>query len=62
MSESDMFSFADYDEAEAEKTGYSNYSYWRSTLNRFMKNKGAVVMLVVMLSIIIFAVIQPYLP
>lgn len=62
MSESDMFSFADYDEAEAEKTGYSNYSYWRSTLNMFMKNKGAVIMLVVMLSIIIFAVIQPYLP
>ena len=62
MSESDMFSFADYDEAEAEKTGYSNYSYWRSTLNMFMKNKVAVVMLVVMLAIIIFAAIQPYLP
>ncbi len=62
MSETEMFTFADYDEAEAEKTGYSNYSYWRSTLNMFMKNKGAVIMLIVMLSIIIFAVIQPFLP
>ena len=29
MSESDMFSFADYDEAEAEKTGYSRFLHFK---------------------------------
>ncbi len=62
MSEEEMFTFADYDEAEAENTGYSNYSYWRSTLHMFLQNKGAVVMLVIMLAIVVFAAIQPYLP
>ena len=31
-----------------ERTGYSNYSYWRSTLRMFMKNKVAVAMLIIM--------------
>ena len=62
MSESDMFSFADYDEAEAEKTGYSNYSYWRSTLQAFLKNRVAVVLLIMLVLLLLFTFIQPYLP
>lgn len=61
-SEEDLFSFAEYNEAEGEKAGYSNYSYWGSTFRMFLKNKGAVVMLVIMIAILIFAIIQPYLP
>ena len=60
--EDQLFELADYDEAAAEKTGYSNYSYWRSTLYAFFKNRVAVMMLVVLVALIAFTVIQPYLP
>ena len=43
LSEEELFSFADFNQAEAEKTGYSNYSYWSSTMRAFLKNKVAVV-------------------
>lgn len=61
-SDEDLFSFAEYDEEEAEKTGYSNYSYWGSTVRMFFKNKGAVAVLFVMLAILLFTFIQPHLP
>ena len=59
LEESVLFSFADFDETEGERTGYSNYSYWRSTIRMFFKNKGAVVMLTIMLALILFTFIQP---
>lgn len=62
MSEDELFTFADYDEKESEKTGYSNYSYWRSTMRAFFKDKPAVVLLVLMLLLVAFTFIQPYLP
>ncbi|MGN0378457.1 MAG: ABC transporter permease [Butyrivibrio sp.] len=62
QTEDELFTFADYDEKESEKTGYSNYSYWRSTMRAFFKNKAAVVLLVMMLLLVIFTFIQPYLP
>lgn len=57
-----LFEFAEYDETAANRAGYSNYSYWRSTLQVFLKNKVAVALLIVMSIILIFTVIQPYLP
>ncbi len=51
-----------YDDAEAERTGYSNYSYWGSTVRMFFKNKVAVTMLVIMAVLLLFTFIQPYLP
>lgn len=62
MSDEELFSFADYDEQEAERVGYSNYSYWGSTVRLFLKNKGAVLVLGIMLAILIFTFVQPYLP
>lgn len=62
ISDEELFSFAEYDEKEAEKSGYSNYSYWGSTVRMFFKNKGAVAMLLLMLAILLFTFIQPYLP
>lgn len=62
MSDEELFSFAGYDEAEGEKAGYSNYSYWGSTVRMFLKNRGAVVMLVIMLAILLFTFVQPFLP
>ena len=62
LSDQELFSFAPFDEEEAEQTGASNYSYWRATLHAFSKNKVAMFLLVLMLSIVIFTFIQPMLP
>lgn len=57
-----LFEFARYDAQEAERTGYSNYSYWQSTLQVFLKNRVAAFLLVLMLVLVLFTLIQPYLP
>ncbi len=57
-----LFTFAGYDPRAGERTGYSNYSYWGSTLRIFLKNKIAVFLLVLMTSLVLFTVIQPHLP
>ena len=58
----DLFGLAIVDESEAERTGYSNYSYWGSTVRMFFKNKVAVFNLIVMLALVLFTFIQPHLP
>ncbi len=57
-----LFDFQPYDNKNAERIGYSNYSYWASTWEVFTKNKLALSLLVSMVIIIIFTIIQPYLP
>lgn len=58
----DRFEKADFSEATAEATGYSNYSYWRCTFQAFWKNKLARILLVALAVLVIFAIVQPYLP
>lgn len=60
--QSDLFEFAKVKEDLAERSGYSNYSYWKSTLRTLMKNKVAVILLGVILFILLFTCIQPFLP
>ncbi|MBE5782930.1 MAG: ABC transporter permease [Clostridiales bacterium] len=60
--ENSMFQFAAYDSAAAEKAGYSNYSYWGSTFRCFLKNKAAMVFMTVLVLLLLFTMIQPYLP
>ena len=62
MEESDLFSFAEFQEEEAERGGYSNYSYWNSTILAFFKNRGAVVLLLLLILLLLFTFVQPYLP
>lgn len=62
LSDEELFSFAEYREEDVEKIGYSNYSYWRSTLQVFCKNKIAVTLMLIVLAILLFTFIQPYLP
>ncbi len=57
-----LFMLADFSEEDAENTGYSNYSYWKSTWKSFTNNKLAVILLILMISIVVFTIIQPYLP
>lgn len=58
----DMFTFAEYDAGAAERTGYSNYSYWASTWRVFTKNRVAMVFLTLLTTLMLFTFIQPYLP
>ena len=41
----ELFYFVDYSPEEAERVGYSNYSYWGSVIQNFLKHKAAVVCL-----------------
>lgn len=60
--QNELFEFAEYNESSSEKTGYSNYSYWKSTVQAFVHNKAAVTLLGVIIFILLFTCIQPYLP
>lgn len=62
MEEAELFTFGGYNEAETEKTGFSNYSYWNSTLHAFFKNRIAFALLVLLMLLLAFTFIQPYLP
>ena len=62
MTEEELFSFAEFNAENAERGGYSNYSYWGSTLRAFFQNKTAVFFLIVMVAVLAFTFIQPYLP
>lgn len=58
----ESFAPVPYNEKNAERVGYSNYSYWRSTFRMFGKNRLAVAMLLVIVVMMVFAFIQPYIP
>ena len=58
----DLFVEVPYDDARAERIGYSNYSYWGSTLRVFLKNKISVAVLIFLVAVLLFTFIQPYLP
>ncbi|MBE7719058.1 MAG: ABC transporter permease [Lacrimispora celerecrescens] len=62
VEEAELFSFQEFNEMEVEKTGYSNYSYWNSTLHAFLKNRGAFILLILLALLLAFTFIQPYLP
>ena len=54
MPEKQLFEFAEYHAQDAERTGYSNYSYWKSVWANFIKNKPAVIMTIIFLALFIF--------
>ena len=58
----DLFDFADHDLLDAERIGYSNYSYWRSTFQVFFKKKVSVFLLAFLVALLAFTFIQPLLP
>ena len=62
LSDAELFSYAQFDEQEVERSGLSNYSYWRSTLRAFRQNKVAMFLLILMLAVVLFTFIQPLLP
>ena len=57
MPEKQLFHFAEYHVQDAERTGYSNYSYWKSVWANFLKNKPAVFMSIFFVALFIFTFI-----
>lgn len=62
LSETEKFSFAPFNQEETERTGVSQYSYWRSTFHAFSKNRVAMFLLLIVGTILLFTFIQPILP
>ena len=62
VNEDELFAFAEFNSENAERGGYSNYSYWGSTIRAFFQNKAAVFFLFVMVAVLVFTFVQPYLP
>ncbi|MBO5335953.1 MAG: ABC transporter permease [Lachnospiraceae bacterium] len=53
----DLFRFVEYSAEAAERTGYSDYSYWKSVFQNFLKKKSAVVMAFIFFGLVIFSFI-----
>ena len=49
----ELFYVVDYSPEEAERIGYSNYSYWGSVFKNFLKNKMAVFCLILFVTLVI---------
>ncbi|GAB1432197.1 ABC transporter permease [Spirochaetota bacterium] len=57
-----LFTLAQFDAVAAERSGYSDYSYWKSTLRGFLKNRLAMFFLIALCSLLLFTFLQPLLP
>ena len=53
----ELFYFVEYSPEEAERIGYSNYSYWGSVIQNFLKQKVAVFCLILFLALTVFSFI-----
>ena len=62
LTDEEAFKIVPFDSAATERTGYSNYSYWRSTFRAFRKNTIAMILVFTVLAILLFTFIQPILP
>ena len=62
LNEDVLFTPAPYDPYAGERTGYTSYSYWKSTFRAFLHNKVAVALSVVLVLLVVFTFIQPLLP
>jgi oligopeptide transport system permease protein len=60
--DSRLFEFADYDASASERAGYSNYSYWRSTLGMFLAKRSSRLFLWMLGILLLFTFVQPFLP
>ena len=51
----ELFYFVDYSPEEAERIGYSNYSYWGSVFHNFLKRKSAVFCAILFVALVVFS-------
>ena len=57
LNEDELFTFVEYSPEAAERTGYSDYSYWKSVFKNFLKKKAAVVLSIIFFGLVIFSFI-----
>lgn len=57
-----LFVQAEFDASAGERGGYSDYSYWGSTMRGFLRNRVALGFLVLLGVLLLFTFIQPVLP
>lgn len=62
LGDAELFKVAEFTADEVERIGYSNYSYWRSTFTVFRRNRIAMFLVCLVLAILLFTFVQPYLP
>jgi len=55
--EDELFVFVEYSPEAAERIGYSDYSYWKSVFQHFLKKKSAVVQSCIFIALVIFSFI-----
>ena len=60
--ESKLFKFIEFDPQRAEKTAATGYSYWKSTFKLFFSKKSSRIVLSFLCLLLLFIIIQPYLP
>ena len=53
------FRAAVFDNLQSEDTGYSNYSYWRSTIRTFFRNKAVLALVVLIAGMILMSFFYP---
>ncbi|MBE5775036.1 MAG: ABC transporter permease [Clostridiales bacterium] len=53
------FRAAVFDHMQSEDIGYSNYSYWKSTIRTFFKNKAVLLLTILIVGIIIMSFVYP---
>ena len=53
--DAELFYFATHSVEDAERIGYSDYSYWGFVMHNFLKKKGAVCMLILFLGVVAFS-------
>ncbi len=53
------FRAAVYDQIAGEDVGFSNYSYWRSTLRTFFRSKAVVFLVTAVLAMIVMSIVYP---
>ena len=62
LSDEELFSRAEYHPEALEPLSHAGYSYWRSSLRIYVKNKTAMFFLFLIAITLLFTFIQPYLP
>ncbi len=53
--EDELFQFVEYSPEAAEMIGYSDYSYWKSVFQNFLKKKSAVILSFIFVALVIFS-------
>ncbi len=54
-SQDELFRVVEYSAEAAERIGYSDYSYWKSVFQNFLKKKSAVIMTCIFFGLVIFS-------